>query len=263
MLVPPDRVAFYLGNYPVMKYGITLGIAIFICIFVLLAVRQKFYDEFSEDTVLDLSFYIILGGILGARLWYVLLNINYYIAHIGEIIMVNHGGISIHGAIFGGITAGFVYVKYNNLNFLRLADMYSLVIPIGQAVGRWGNFFNSEAFGKPCELFWKMYIAPQYRPLEYKNVQYFHPTFLYESIANVMIFIILFVFLRNKFKDYDGMLFFSYLIMYSFIRIFIEFIRIDSVLNIGNIPVAAVVSAVIIVVSFLSIIYLYKIKGFN
>jgi len=261
MLVPPDRIAFYIGSYPVMKYGITMGAALFVSLLALLFVRKKFFDEFSEDTVLDLSFYVILGGIIGARLWYVLLNIGYYSAHINEIILVNHGGISIHGAILGGIITGFIYVRHHQLSFLKLADMYSLVIPLGQAIGRWGNFFNSEAFGKPCDLFWKMYISPRYRPAEYKNAEYFHPTFLYESIADLFIFFVLYFIFKDKFQNNNGLLFFSYLIMYSIVRIVIEFIRIDSVLNIGNIPVAAVVSLFIIIFSSFAVFYLCKIKS--
>lgn len=261
MLVPPDRIAFYIGSYPVMKYGITMGAALFVSLLALLFVRKKFFDEFSEDTVLDLSFYVILGGIIGARLWYVLLNIGYYSAHISEIILVNHGGISIHGAILGGIITGFIYVRHHHLSFLKLADMYSLVIPLGQAIGRWGNFFNSEAFGKPCDLFWKMYISPGYRPVEYKNTEYFHPAFLYECIADLFIFFVLYFIFKDKFQNNNGLLFFSYLIMYSIVRIVIEFIRIDSVLNIGNIPVAAVVSLFIIIFSSFAVFYLCKIKS--
>lgn len=258
MLVPPDRTAFYLGGYPVMKYGITMGVAIFISVLMLCYFRKKFFEEISEDSLLDLSFYVILGGIAGARLWYILLNADYYFSHLKEIIMVNHGGISIHGAIIGGIATGFVYVKLNKLKFLRLADLYSLVIPIGQAIGRWGNFFNSEAFGKPCLLPWKMYIAPEFRPSEYRSYEYFHPTFLYESIADILIFVILYIFLRKNPENQNGMLFFSYLILYSSVRIFIEFIRIDSVLNIGTIPIAAAVSVIIIIISLISVVLLLK-----
>lgn len=258
MLIPPDRTAFYLGTYPVMKYGITMGLAIGVALFLLCYFRKNFFDEISNDSVIDLSFYVILGGIIGARLWYVLLNADYYLSHLKEIIMVNHGGISIHGALIGGILSGFVYVKYNKLSFLRLADLYSLVIPIGQAIGRWGNFFNSEAFGKPCSLPWKMYVLPQYRPAEYRGYEYFHPTFLYESIADILIFVVLYFFLRKKFEKNRGILFFSYLLLYSVVRILIEFIRIDSVLNIGSIPIAVLVSAIIICVSSVSIFLLLK-----
>lgn len=258
MLVPPERTAFYLGSYPVMKYGITLGAAIFVSVLLLCYFRKKSFEEISEDSLLDLTFYVILGGIAGARLWYVLLNADYYFSHLKEIIMVNHGGISIHGAIIGGIAAGFIYVKFNKLNFLRLADLYSLVIPIGQAIGRWGNFFNSEAFGKPCILPWKMYIAPEFRPAGYRSYEYFHPTFLYESIADILIFVILCIFLRKIPHLPCGILFFSYLILYSAVRIFIEFIRTDSVLNIGTIPIAVIVSVIIILISLLSLFLLLK-----
>ena len=108
MLVPPDRIAFYIGNYPVMKYGITMGIAIFTALYFILLFRKKYFEDISEDTLLDLSFYVIIGGIAGARLWYVLLNFGYYFSHLNEILLVNHGGISIQGAITGGIITGFI-----------------------------------------------------------------------------------------------------------------------------------------------------------
>ena len=248
MFASLDRVAFYIGNYPVMKYGITMGIAIAVSIFVLLKIREKFYPEFSEDTIFDLSFIVVISGIIGARLWFVLLNFDFYITHILQIFMLNQGGISIQGAIIGGIIAGFIYTKKHNLPFLKLADMYAMVLPIGQAIGRWGNFFNSEAFGKPCDLPWKLYIPFDNRPIEYIDSDYFHPTFLYESILNIIIFYLLFFVLRKRYENNSGAIFFCYLFLYSVIRFFIEFIRVDSVFDIGDIPIASIVSIVFAVV---------------
>ncbi|MBQ2644064.1 prolipoprotein diacylglyceryl transferase [bacterium] len=258
MFQSSGRVAFYIGQYPVMKYGITMGIAIAVSIFILMKIREKFYSEFSENTILDLTFIVIMAGITGARLWYVILNFQYFSQNLMEIIMINHGGISIQGAIVGGILAGWLYTKKNNLNFLRLADMYSLVIPIGQAIGRWGNFFNSEAFGKPCNLPWKLYIPYENRPIEFIDCQYFHPTFLYESIADICIFLFLFFNIRKYSENKDGFLFFSYLILYSSIRFIIEFIRTDSVLNIGNVPIAVIICVVFIVIGIFGLLKISK-----
>lgn len=236
-----ERVAFYIGSYPVMKYGITMGFAIAVSVVVLFQIRKKFYSEFDENTVSDLSFWLIVAGIIGARAWYVLLNLGYFSKHISEIIMINHGGISIQGAIEGGIIAGFLYVKKNKLDFLKLADMYAIVLPLGQAIGRWGNFFNSEAFGLPCNYPWKLYIPELNRPIKFLDYEYFHPTFLYESILDFIIFLLLLCFFRQRLENKSGAIFFLYLILYSCVRFVIEFIRTDSVLNIGFMPIAALV----------------------
>jgi len=243
MFAAGERVAFYLFGRPVMKYGLTMGTAIAVSVFVLEKIRNKYYtDVISENMLYDLSFWLIIGGVAGARCWYVLLNLHYYSSHLNEILAISNGGISIQGAILGGILTGFVYVKKHRLNFLKLADMFALVLPIGQAIGRWGNFFNSEAFGRPCDLPWKLYIPQSNRPEQYFYDEYFHPTFLYESIASVFIFLILYFILRKKFENKSGAVFCCYLILYSVARFFIEFVRIDSVLNIGSIPIAVIVA---------------------
>ena len=134
MFTSTERVAFYIGNYPVMKYGITMGAAIFASFVCLLGFRKRFYPEISEDILYDLSFWVILFGIIGARAWYVLLGFPYFLSNPNEILMINHGGITIHGALIGGIIAGFVFVKKNHLDFFKLADLYAMVVPIGQAI---------------------------------------------------------------------------------------------------------------------------------
>ena len=245
MFAAGERVAFYLFGRPVMKYGLTMGTAIAVSVFVLGKIRKKYYsDVISDEMLYDLSFWLIIGGILGARLWFVILNWTYYSIHLDQILLISQGGISIQGAIFGGVLTGLIYVKKHHLCFLKIADLFALVLPIGQAIGRWGNFFNSEAFGKPCDLPWKLYIPQYNRPPRYFYNEYFHPTFLYESIANVVVFLILYFVLRKKFENKSGAIFCSYLILYSIVRFFIEFVRVDSVLNILSIPVAVLVSVV-------------------
>lgn len=259
MFAAGERVAFYLFGRPVMKYGITMGTAIAVSVFVLNKIRKNFYnDVISEDMLFDLSFWLIIGGVLGARIWYVLLNISYYSAHLNEILAISQGGISIQGAIFGGVLTGVVYVKKHDLCFLKIADLYAFVLPIGQSIGRWGNFFNSEAFGKPCDLPWKLYIPQANRPSQYFYNEYFHPTFLYESIANIFVFLILYFILRKKFVNKSGAIFFSYLILYSIVRFFIEFVRVDSVLNIFGIPVAVVVAVIFAVIGGVGLFKIMK-----
>ncbi len=255
MFACSERVAFYIGSYPVMKYGITMGIAIAVSIFILLKIRAKFYEQISEDTIVDLSFWVVIAGIIGARLWYVLLNLSYYSNHIIEAFMINRGGISIQGAIMGGVIAGIFYTKFHKLDFLKISDMYALILPIGQAIGRWGNFFNSEAFGRPCDLPWKLYIPLSNRPDNFLNVEYFHPTFLYESIADILIFFILFFVLKKYTQNRSGVIFFTYLILYSVVRFFIESIRIDSVLNVLTVPIASIVSCVFFLAGIVGLIY--------
>lgn len=236
-----------------------MGTAIAVSVFVLNKIRKNFYnDVISEDMLFDLSFWLIIGGVLGARIWYVLLNISYYSAHLNEILAISQGGISIQGAIFGGVLTGLVYVKKHDLCFLKIADLYAFVLPIGQSIGRWGNFFNSEAFGKPCDLPWKLYIPQANRPSQYFYNEYFHPTFLYESIANIFVFLILYFILRKKFVNKSGAIFFSYLILYSIVRFFIEFVRVDSVLNIFGIPVAVVVAVIFAVIGGVGLFKIMK-----
>ena len=140
--------------------------------------------------------------------------------------------------------------------FLRYADLFSFGLVTGQIIGRWGNFFNSEAFGLPTNLPWKLYIPIFSRPIEYKMKEFFHPTFLYESLLNIIVFIILFILLTKLKNRKNGIIFFSYLILYSIVRLIVETIRIDSVLNFGILHIAHITSIVFIIISILGFIFL-------
>ena len=144
------------------------------------------------------------------------------------------------------------------MNFLKLADLFSFGLITGQIIGRWGNYFNSEAFGLPTELPWKLYIPYQLRPIEYRNYEFFHPTFLYESILNLIILIILYLILRkNNETMKNGLIFFSYLILYSIARLLTETLRVDSILNISNFHIAHIAAIVLILTGAIG---LYKIS---
>lgn len=258
MFASPGDIAFHIGSIPIYYYGIIMAASLLIGGGIAYLITKKFYTELNPEIIYGIYPNIIIGAILGARIYYCLLSYDYYSQNLFEIVKIWHGGISIHGAIIGGLIGGIIYAKRHKLPILKLCDIFSYGLILGQAIGRWGNFFNSEAFGRPTESFLKLYIPIYKRPLGYMQYNYFHPTFLYESILDILIFIILFFIIRKLAKNIDGIVFFSYLILYSIVRIIIEQVRIDSVLNVFGIPIAQIVSVLIILISAISIIKIKK-----
>ena len=234
-------------------YGLILAIAIIIGTIVSDFIGFKYFN-LKKETIIDLAPYLIIFGIIGARLYYCSLNLDFYLKFPTEILAIRHGGISIHGAILGGIVGLIIFAKRHKLPILKLCDVTSIGLILAQSIGRWGNFFNSEAFGLPTNLPWKLYIAPCYRPVPFANEDYFHPTFLYESILDLGLFLILFYLMKNKMFKKDGNITFWYLISYSVIRILVETLRIDSVYYICGQPIATVVSVGIIILSTFALI---------
>ena len=262
MFASPGAIAISTKFFTIYWYGICIALAFLAGQFVVIKTANKEYKgEKLTDTIYELAFWALLGGIIGARLYYVILNSSYYIHNPAEIIMLNHGGISIHGGILGGMITTYIYAKKNDVDFWKFADLYALGLPIAQAIGRWGNFFNSEAFGLPTNLPWGVYIPKDLRPVLYKPFDFFHPTFLYECIWDILIFFVLYFVIKKYFFKNKGVLFFCYLILYSAGRIAIEIIRTDSVLNIFGIPVAIWISIIIISISL--IFLLKKIRQYS
>lgn len=234
-------------------YGVILALAIIAGTFAAEYTGTKFF-ELKKETIIDLVPYLVLFGILGARLYYCILNYDFYLRFPTEIIAIRHGGISIHGAILGGLAGLLVFAKRHKISALKLADVSAVGLALAQSIGRWGNFFNSEAFGRPTELPWKLYIAPQYRPVPYQGYEYFHPAFLYESILDFVIFLILFAVIKYGKNKKSGNIALIYLILYSAARIIVEHYRIDSVLYIKGIPVAILVSVFIIFIAGIALV---------
>lgn len=262
MFRAPETTSLNLFNFEIKFYGIMIFFAMLIGISMIYLISKKYYKgKTDENFLIDLFPIIIIGGILGARIYYVLLNFGFYFHHSAEIIAFWHGGLSIHGALLGGLISGIIYCKKYNKKILPYADVISYGLILGQAVGRWGNFFNSEAFGLPTNLPWKLFISPQFRPAQFFDFQFFHPTFLYESISNVLIFLILFFVIRKIAAGKDGIVFFSYLILYSLARFFIEGLRVDSIMNINSIPFAQIVSIIVIIAGISGLIFIGRNKG--
>lgn len=261
MFQSPTDVAFDVFGFPIYFYGIILASAIFVGVYCAYFLYKLFYNKQEASKIIDFSPYIIIIGIIGARLYYCLVNFSYYVEHPLEIFYIRQGGLSIHGVIIIGILALYAFSKKYKMSFLKLIDVFLCGTALGQSIGRWGNFFNSEAFGTPTNLPWKLYIPITHRPSQYIDFKYFHPTFLYESIFDFLIFLILLICFKKLSKS-PGVLACLYLIMYSIVRIIVEHFRIDSVLNIDGIPIAQLVSLIIIVVASIAIMILTRKKSF-
>ena len=239
----PGEIAFNIFNFPVYSYGIILAFAVFLGVCTAEILAKKFSD-IPENFFVDNSPVVIIAGILGARLYYCIVNYPYYIHNPLEIFDIRQGGLSIHGMLIAGIVTVYFLAKKYRVNLLRLLDVLACSVILAQSAGRWGNFFNSEAFGYPTGGNWGVFIPVPQRPVEFLNYELFHPAFLYESFLDLVIFAVLIFILR---RTRAGCTFFWYLILYSVVRIFVEYFRIDSVLNIGGFPIAQVVSVLLII----------------
>ncbi len=215
----------------------------------LLARRVAKKQGMNLEQLDEMIFYSVLMGIIGARLFYVIFNMNYYLKHPIEILTIWRGGLSIYGAIVFGILTVVMYCvikKPETFTLWQVLDLGAAFFPLGQSIGRWGNFFNYEAYGAPTDLPWKMYVPPRFRITGYEEYEFFHPTFLYESMWNLFVFLLLQRFER-RYKKAFGETFGLYLVLYSIGRIFIEQLRLDS-LYIGSLRASQIMAGISIVV---------------
>ncbi|MBT4277121.1 prolipoprotein diacylglyceryl transferase [Candidatus Falkowbacteria bacterium] len=229
----PDPIIFSIGPLQFYWYGFFVSLAIVLGIVVAQKLGKKY--EIPKQQILDLAVYVIVFGFIGARIYDVFLEFPYYLKHPLDIFKVWKGGLAIHGGLIGGALAGYYFVKKNKLNFWLTADIVAVAIALGQAIGRWGNYFNQELYGLPTNLPWGIPIDFLHRPLYlYQNANYFHPTFLYESILNFCNFLfLLFLHKKRLLKKQSkvlalGNIFLVYLANYALIRFVLEFIKIDT-----------------------------------
>lgn len=253
-----ERVAFDLGIIQVYWYSIFIFLgALAACILIYLeAKKRKLNDEF----IVNLAFNAIIFGIIGARLYYVLFNLDYYMQNPIEILEIWNGGLAIHGGLIAGGLFTIYYCKKNKVETLKVFDIIVVGLILGQAIGRWGNFFNQEAYGAitsaaklksmgiPDFVINGMYILGDYR----------QPTFFYESIWNFFGFIALLIIRRYPYLK-TGQLSGFYLIWYSVARFIIEGMRTDS-LMLGNFKIAQIVSIVLLIIGIILFIYYKYIK---
>lgn len=257
----PGPILFELGPLTIRWYGLLIASAVLIGVTLSQKLAQR--RGVNPDLIGDLVIWLVIGAIPCARLYYVLFQWQNYAQNPAEIFAIWQGGIAIHGAIIGGIIASLIFCRLNRISFWQITDLVAPSLILGQAIGRWGNFFNSEAFGRPTNLPWRLYIPPANRPPGYANFEYFHPTFLYESLWNVAVFALLLILffraLQANPRLKTGTLFLVYWIAYSLGRFWIEGLRMDS-LMLGPLRIAQVVSLVGIAVGVIGLIWLYSLK---
>jgi phosphatidylglycerol---prolipoprotein diacylglyceryl transferase len=255
----PGPILFQFGWLELRWYGFLIATAVIVGVLLAQYLAKK--RQVDPELIEKLAIWLVIAAIPSARLYYVAFNWSYYAQHPTQILATWLGGIAIHGAVIGGTIAAILFAARHRISFWQLADLVAPALILGQAIGRWGNFFNSEAFGAPTDLPWKLYIPAINRPPGYETVEYFHPTFLYESLWNLLIFtLLLSVFLRGLQRLPPlklGTIFLLYLMGYGAGRFWIEGLRMDS-LMLGPLRIAQVVSLVEIAIGLVGLLWLYQ-----
>lgn len=239
-----NDIAFTIFDIPIYWYGLLFVIAYIISL-ILINKNDGIYNIKVQDVILTSSVAIFFG-IVGARLYYVLFNLEYYSNNISEIINIRNGGLAIYGGLILGLVSVYVMSKILKFNFLDMLDCIVPYVAISQCIGRIGNFINVEAYGYQTDVFWKMRIFTGEAFLDV------HPTFLYEMIITLSIFIILYV--RRNRRSFKGQPLLIYLTIYSIARFIIEYFRSDS-LMLGMFKASQVLSLVIFIICLFILIY--------
>ena len=251
-----NDVLIDLGFITIKWYSVLMLIALLLGIFIINREAKKF--NINDNFITNLLFWTIIIGIIGARLYYVIFEWDYYSAHPTEILKIWEGGIAIHGAIIFGTLFIIFYTKKYKISTLKITDIIVPALCLGQVIGRWGNFFNGEAHGPETTFaFLNSLHLPQFI-IDGMNIngKYFQPTFLYESLWNLICFILLIVLRRRKHLKI-GTLTSIYLMWYSVGRFFIEGLRTDS-LMLGEFRIAQIISIVLFIIGFVIFIISHR-----
>ncbi len=265
MLISPGPIIFDFGSFQLRWYGLIMLLAFFSAFFLTYNSMKKELNKETEKYIFDWALMTFIGGIIGARLWFVILKIDYFTDFPLESFAIWNGGQSIQGGFVGGIIASWIFYKLNQKNLPSWAWSADYLMPglaLAQAIGRWGNFFNIEAFGKPTNAFWGLFVPETLRPLKYIGYKTFHPTFLYESIFLLFLAVILYFYgqkLKNKFKLKNASILMIYLIVYSLGRFFLEFYRLDSLI-IFSFPAAQIICLLTIIICSMIFVFINKEK---
>lgn len=242
----PNPIAFTITGIDIRWYGILIGVAFLLAIYISYLRAPKF--GIVQDDILDLTIFLIPCSIIGARAYYVIFSYDNYRGNFIQMLNLRAGGLAIHGGIIAGVIVSYIVAKRKKIKFSNLADLIMPQVALAQAIGRWGNFFNSEAHGGPTNLPWAITVYGEK----------VHPTFLYESIWCFFIFILL-IFLSNKIK-FNGQIALLYAMLYSFERFWVEGLRTDS-LMIGKFRQAQVLSLVVFILALSA--YIYQVRKYK
>lgn len=246
---------FTVWSLKIHYYGVFMAVAVAAGYW--LAVKRSSKYGINQKQADNIIFWLIIGGFIGARLYHVLSLFSYYYIHPLDILKIWNGGLSIYGALIGGVVA--LLLQGRSLNPRTALDWLAPSLLFGQIIGRLGNWFNYELYGYPTNLPWKMYVPPQFRLPGYQNFSFFHPLFLYEILANI---IILFFLLKIIKSAKAGALFFWYLLLYNAVRFGLEFLRVDST-YLSGIRINAYVSLSLVVISLIYLMKFYWWRDFG
>ena len=262
----PGPLVFQLGPFALRWYGLLIAVAVLAGLS--LATRLGRSRGMDPALIIDLLPLLVLGAVVGARLYYVTLEWRQYAASPADALAIWRGGIAIHGALLGGILTTILFCRWRRQRFWTLLDVLVPSVALGQAIGRWGNFFNSEAFGLPTALPWKLAIPVLNRPPEFLDQPFFHPTFLYESLWNLGVCALLLLLVRaanrGRISLPAGALSCIYLLAYSCGRLWIEALRIDPLCLLaeppfcsGGLRMAQLVSILVILLAGAGLWWIY------
>ena len=266
LFTSPGPLLFQLGPFSLRWYGLLIAVAVLLGL--LLATRLGKQRGIDPALIADLLPILVLAAVIGARLYYVTFEWRQYQLNWLDALAIWRGGIAIHGALIGGTLAVILYSRWRRIAFWNLLDVLLPSVALGQAIGRWGNFFNSEAFGLPTDLPWKLTIPYANRPVEFLDQSTFHPTFLYESLWNLGVLALLLVLfergVRGRINLPVGAISCLYLVAYSCGRFWIEGLRIDPLCLMGTPPycdgglrMAQLVSLALIALGAFGLYWLY------
>ena len=258
--LPIDRVAFSIGSFEIYWYSICLILAFFSCVG--LAMLQAKKHDLTPDHVIDYALVCIPSALVGARLYYVAFDWDSYKSDLKSILDIRSGGLAVLGGVLGALIAAYILTKIKKLHYVQVLGALIVYIPLGQAIGRWGNFFNQECFGTTTTLPWGMkssevesYLRLYFPDLD--STMAVHPTFFYEFLATITIFFILLYVRKYSKHAFESMA--VYMILYGVARFFIEGLRTDS-LYIGDtgIRTSQLFSAVLVVSGVIYLVVAYK-----
>ncbi len=264
-------MAISIGPLEIRVYGLLIMTGVLVGAFVASRIAPR--HGLKPDWIWDMLPWVVLSGLIGARVWHVLfppismvemgITTQYYLTHPLEAIAVWKGGLGMPGVILGGVAGLALYLYFKGMFSLlpRMLDVSAPALAIAQAIGRWGNYVNQELYGRPTNLPWAIYIAPENRIPGYEDVAYYHPLFLYESLLNLANFGLL-LYIDRKYRDRlrDGDLFLIYLMVYGTIRFFLEFLRLDAAF-VRTINVNQTLMAVVVLTSGLVLFLRHRRPG--
>jgi phosphatidylglycerol---prolipoprotein diacylglyceryl transferase len=230
-------IPFLNQSFHIYFYGILITLGVVAAAF-LASMEAKRRGQ-NPEIVWDMLFWLVLAGVIGARIWHILtpppsmvaqgITTHYYLTHPLAMLDIRNGGLGIPGAVFAGVLAMWIFTRRNKLNLATWLDIAAPGLALAQAIGRWGNFFNQELYGAPTNLPWKIYIDPIHRLAGFQEFSYYHPLFLYESLWNLANMAIL-LWVSRHFSDRlkTGDIFLGYLVIYPLGRFLLDFLRLDA-----------------------------------